>query len=336
MNIFIEGPQWAGMWTEVVRDALQALGNRTSVYYHTRKTAVARVSKRVNRLMQFFTSGKSLLADWATVSNQRLLEAIHGGQWNILLSIQGKLDAETISILRDWYPDLKIVFWWGDILTDLGKQRILELYDHVDHILVSYKGDYEAFKEHGLQNIHYLPFGVSRNYHVIRSLTPQDKRRYYAPVSFVGTYYPERCEVIRFLNEKLDHPVRVWGRSWRRCKGIAAKGTLPIQEALKVYACSDINLNIHHRVTNNGFNMKYYEIPAVKGFQICDWQPAMMDSPTGRYTVDYRTPQELLEKIRYFLRHEDERHNIALNTHESVQTHDLYELRLASMLSKLI
>ena len=37
MNIFIEGPDWTGKWTEIVADCLQQAGHRTGISYHNRK-----------------------------------------------------------------------------------------------------------------------------------------------------------------------------------------------------------------------------------------------------------------------------------------------------------
>ena len=37
MRIFIEGPHWSGMWTEIIADALQGLGHRVAFRYHNRK-----------------------------------------------------------------------------------------------------------------------------------------------------------------------------------------------------------------------------------------------------------------------------------------------------------
>jgi spore maturation protein CgeB len=178
----------------------------------------------------------------------------------------------------------------------------------------------------------YFPFGVSERFHR-PELSAGDRERFTADVSFVGTCYPERCRLIRHLNKQLDTPVQVWGRGWRHCRGIRSKGPLSLQDSLKVHASSRISLNLHHRETDNGFNMKFYEIPAAGGFQICDWQAAMEETLLGKETVSCRDLPGFTEKIRYYLAHEEARRQIAAMTSQTVYATASYGERLARLFS---
>ena len=42
---------------------------------------------------------------------------------DLFLSIQGKLDPPTAQALRRHLPQLKMLFWWGDILTPTGRRK---------------------------------------------------------------------------------------------------------------------------------------------------------------------------------------------------------------------
>lgn len=334
MKIFIEGPDWMGRWTEISADALEHLGHHCAVHYHNRKTFRAKLNSRINTVMSKLGAGAPCPA-WSELSNKNLLQAMSGERRDVVLSIQGRIDADTVAVIRKNNPGVKIVYWLGDILQAAGERRVLEVYDWVDLVAVSYRGVYQRLADRGLRNIYYLPFGISQRFHTPEPISPDDRRRFSADVSFVGTYYPERCELIQYLNEHLGFRVRVWGRGWRHCKGIWGRGRLDVAETLKVYACSKVSLNIHHHCTEDGFNMKFYEIPAAGGFEICDWQPELGRLAAAAEMASYQKPDELLEKIRYFLAHDDERLARADRIHQAMVDSEHYERRFAGLLDCL-
>ncbi len=53
--------------------------------------------------------------------------------------------------------------------------------------------------------------------------------------------------------------------------------------------------------------MRYFEIPAVGGFQICDWKEYLPDQEFGDLVAKYRDLESLVEQIRYYLEREEER-----------------------------
>lgn len=318
------------MWTEIIADALQGLGHRVAFHYHNRK----RLSDRL------VLAGRTLLGEerqpaWARRHRRQLQTAMQSAQWDLLLSIQGKLDTATVQQLRRHNPGLRVVFWWGDILTGKGRDAIRQAAAYADRILVSYRGSYEQLRPEYGDRLVYFPFGVSPGYHAMPEITARERRRFTTDVAFVGTCYPERSELIRYLNTRMDTPVRVWGRGWRHCRGIHSHGALSLQDSLKVHACSRISLNLHHHGTGNGFNMKFYEIPAAQGFQVCDWQPALEEIPLGRHVAACRNQSEFAQAIEYYLAHDRERRQLAASGHRTVFTTASYPQQLAQLLDTL-
>lgn len=323
-----------GKWSELTLDALQKLEHEVVLYYHNKKDFKARLTSRANSLFAKINLRFNCCPSFAELSRKRLLAAMSGHKWDILFSIQGKIDEATINTIRQRNPGIRIIYWWGDILTARGEEKIREIGRFVDLLPVSYKGIFDRFSGLGFENIHYLPFGVS-SLHNVPEISPADNKKYAADVSFVGTCYPERSELIHYLNTKLAQPVTVWGRSWRQSKTVRSQGSLSMEETLKVYACSKISLNIHHHRTDNGFNMKFYEIPAANGFEICDWQPEIECQAAGKHMASYKDPDDLLEKIRFFLANESEREKRRNETREAVLKNDRYEDRFQKMFDRL-
>jgi hypothetical protein len=327
VKIFIEGPHWTGMWTEIVADSLQQTGHTVAIGYHNRKTLHDRL----------VLAGKSLLqrenrkTAWIARHRRQLLEAMSHQQWDALLSIQGTVDLHTIQQCRQHAPGLKVFFWWGDILTQQARARISQAAEYSELLLVSGKGTFDKLAPLYGKQLRYFPFGVTPRFHAMNNISTRDRKRFSAEVAFVGTCYPERCALISYLNTRLDTPVRVWGRGWRHCRGVRSHGALSLADSMKVHACSSISLNLHHKDTDNGFNMKHYEIPAAGGFQICNWQPLLEETALGRQTIACRSLAEFAEKIDYYLAHEQERRQLATAASHTVFATEDYTARLAGL-----
>ena len=330
MNIFIEGPYWSGLWTEIIAAALRASGHRVDYCYHNRKTLRDRIALAGLTLR----SGEDRNTAWKRRHRQQLMKAMSDAHRDILLSIQGTLDQHTVTRLRQQSLQLKIIYWWGDILTEQAKTRISEAAGFADKLLLSYHGSYQALKPVYQDKLVYFPFGVSREYHRASTISSRDRRRFTTAVAFVGSYYPERCALIRYLNTQLETPVAVWGRGWRKCRGISHHAALSLADSLKVYRCARISLNLHHVDTPNGFNMKYYEIPAAGGFQICDWQPLMDASRAEGRIVACRSPREFAEQVNYFLAHEQQRRTIMTANSHAVFAMADYRTRLDALIEQ--
>jgi spore maturation protein CgeB len=256
-------------------------------------------------------------------------------RWDILLSIQGPLDRQTAQQLREHSPQLRIIYWWGDILTAQAQSRLEEAAGFADKLLLSYMGSYQALKPVYGDRLYYFPFGVSSRFHTIGEISALDRKRYGTEVALVGSYYPERCELVRYLNSQLDAPVSVWGRGWYKCPGIRHHRALTLADSLKVYRCSRISLNLHHIDTPNGFNMKFYEIPAAGGFQICNWQAQLDATELGRHTVACRSLPEFAAQVNYYLAHEQARKEIIAATTQAALTTTAYQSRLDKLLEQI-
>lgn len=318
------------MWTEIIAVALRENGHQVDSCYHNRKTLRDRIALAATTLR----SGKDRKSAWRQRHRQQLLQALCHSRYDILLSIQGTLDQQAIEQARQASPGLRIIYWWGDILTEQAQARIDEAAGFADTLLVSYLGSYQSLKPDYPDKLVYFPFGVSRKFHTPGPIFSRDRQRFTADVAFVGTYYPERCALIHYLNTQLDTPVSVWGRGWRQCRGIGHHGALSLADSLKVYRCTKIALNLHHIDTPNGCNMKYYEIPAAGGFQICDRQPMMDTTDLGRQTVACHSLPEFAEQVKYYLAHEQQRKNIAAANSQAVFAMADYQARLHTLFDK--
>ena len=87
-----------------------------------------------------------------------------------------------------------------------------------------------------------------------------------------------------------------------------------------VFKCSKINLNISLKSIKSGIPLRALDIMGCKGFLISNYQADFLDYfVPGEDLVIYNSIPDLLNKIDYYLNHEDERKAIAENGYNKVK-----------------
>ncbi len=112
-------------------------------------------------------------------------------------------------------------------------------------------------------------------------------------------------------------------------RGPADSGTM----MPKIFKCSKINLNITNRAIRSGIPLRVLDIMGCGGFVISNYQPELAEYFTpDQDIVLYESIPDLLAKIEYYLKHDNERIQIAKNGYEKVKTSFNYNIRLDEML----
>ncbi|MCM1173604.1 MAG: glycosyltransferase [Blautia sp.] len=104
----------------------------------------------------------------------------------------------------------------------------------------------------------------------------------------------------------------------------------------KVFYSSRINLNITMRSIESGIPMRIFDIMSVGGFVLSNYQeeiPELFEE--GQEIATFRTPEELIEKADYYLKHDKERMKIGINGYQKVKKCYTYEQQLNKILSIL-
>lgn len=86
-------------------------------------------------------------------------------------------------------------------------------------------------------------------------------------------------------------------------------------------------------IAETGLNMRHFEITAAGGFLLCYDQPELADHfVPEKECVVFRNAHDLLEEIRYYLAHADERTAIAEAGQRRTLAQHLYRHRLQTLL----
>lgn len=165
-----------------------------------------------------------------------------------------------------------------------------------------------------------------------------DTDRYLVAHQYIGFKLAavERERTLNRLSEHFD--VNLYTRSDTsrlpkvRCKG----GASTLTEMPKIFQASKINLNITIRPIETGLSLRIWDILGCGGFLLTNYQseiPSYFE--IGRDLETYESAEELEEKVHYYLTHDEERVEIAINGYEKVAKYHTYEIRLAQMIKVL-
>ncbi|MBK9099384.1 MAG: glycosyltransferase [bacterium] len=134
-------------------------------------------------------------------------------------------------------------------------------------------------------------------------------------VVFVGSFEKERFESIKFLSEN-GIKINVWGHGWNFLDKkypniIYMGGEIFKEDFAKAFTCSKISLNFLRKINRDLHTSRSIEIPACKGFMLAE----RTDEHKKLFTEDkeaayFSENKELLEKVSYYLSHDDQRNKI--------------------------
>ena len=104
----------------------------------------------------------------------------------------------------------------------------------------------------------------------------------------------------------------------------------------KIFYLSKINLNITFRQITSGIPQRVFDIMACGGFVVTNHQ-SELDAyfRKGTDLEVFETLQELDEIVDYYLHHEKERIQIAMNGYKKVVSHHTYQQRAQTILNVL-
>ncbi len=168
--------------------------------------------------------------------------------------------------------------------------------------------------------------------------TYMDTDRYLAAHQYIGIKLAA-VERERTLNRLAQHfHVNLYTNSDAsplpsvHCMGPA----LTLTEMPMIFHASKINLNITMRPIETGLSLRIWDVLGCAGFLITNYQAEIPEYfEIGRDLETYESMEELEQKVQYYLTHEDDRIEIAINGYEKVSRLHTYEKRVAEMIRVL-
>ncbi|MDE6404914.1 MAG: glycosyltransferase [Lachnospiraceae bacterium] len=162
-----------------------------------------------------------------------------------------------------------------------------------------------------------------------------DMSRYLVAHQYIGMKLAavERERTLNRLSEHFDVTLYTRSDASRLPKVHCKGGVSTLTEMPKVFQASKINLNMTMRPIETGLSLRIWDILGCGGFLLTNYQSEIPDYfEIGRDLETYESMEELEEKVRYYLAHDEERVEIAISGYEKVAKYHTYEVRLAQMI----
>lgn len=224
---------------------------------------------------------------------------------------------------------------------------------HYDYIFTLESNCITFYQQFGCQYVYHLPFAADVNVFRPKHTGPQ----FHKDISFIGTAYWKRVEVfeklVPYLSKKNVHISGWW---WDRlpnysliAEKIALNDWMSPEGTASYYIGSKIVINMHRSVDEDTWNSnKKYKIPALSvnprtfeisasgAFQLTDVRQDLERCYTpGVEIATYGSGNDLVEKLEYYLEHEEERKNIALHGMSRSLRDHTYANRVSQILNTI-
>ncbi|TDF97561.1 CgeB family protein [Paenibacillus piri] len=242
---------------------------------------------------------------------------------------------------------IRTAVWFTDdpYYTDATVQMAV----HYDFVFTLELECVDFYRQNGCAQVHYLPFGS--NVSVFRP--KRIPLKYRKDISFIGSAYWNRVGVFDHLagyfKNKDCYISGIWWDRLRHYSKLSSKIDLnkwmDAKETASYYNGTKIVINLHRASDDTTFNYtsrsigavspnpRTFEIAGCGTLQLSDTRSDLPRFYTpGVEIVTYSSPDELKEKIDYYLNHEEERREIALNALRRTMQEHTYTHRIASML----
>ncbi|MCQ6559725.1 CgeB family protein [Paenibacillus mendelii] len=206
------------------------------------------------------------------------------------------------------------------------------------------------YRKLGCEHVYHLPFAVNpKVFHPKHVPTS-----YQSDICFIGTAFWNRVELIdRLAPILMNRRVVIAGWWWDRLKNysrlsdkIKLGDWMTPEDTASYYNGAKIVINLHRSIHDDTINAngrkiealsvnpRTFEISGCATLQLSDIRPDINnlyapDSEIGTFV----THDELIDKIDYYLRHDEERQRIALSGMMRTRRDHTYHTRLSTMLS---
>lgn len=150
-------------------------------------------------------------------------------------------------------------------------------------------------------------------------------------ISFVGQPHGNRVEVLLKLSQQ-GFKLEVFGFGWEN------RPRIPFHQMVRVFSRSQINLNLSNSSTLVGQQIKgrNFEIPGTRSFQLSSNADNLTEYyEEGKEIVIFNSVDELAEKAKYYLNHEDERNEIANNGYKRTMAEHTWQHRFDGIFNSI-
>lgn len=159
-----------------------------------------------------------------------------------------------------------------------------------------------------------------------------DNRQLYLDMLNAEVTHQERSDLIKAVAENFEMTLFTASKSDVLPQHIFAGIVSYDEEMPQVFRNSKINLNITLRSIESGIPLRALDIMGAGGFLLTNYQPEIAEYfVDGEEVVMFVSKKDMMNKIAYYLEHEEERKRIAYNGWLKVQREFTYEKQVTKI-----
>jgi len=173
----------------------------------------------------------------------------------------------------------------------------------------------------GARKVYFMDNQYCLKMHRPVEISGSERDVYGGKIGFIGCYERDRAASIKHIVES-GLPVHVWGDGWG--DSLPARSNLVVEnrplwgeEYPRAICATDINLCFLRKVNRDRQTSRTMEIPACGGFMLAErTEEHLRLFKEDEEAVFFSSDEELLDKVKYYLSHPNERLAIACAGHD--------------------
>ncbi len=225
----------------------------------------------------------------------------------------------TLKKIKKKFPNVHLIHW---SLDDMSGWHTKSIFTHFsikffDTVFTTKTYNIEKLVKMKAKRISYTNQAYSKDIHI----KPVDcNTKFKHDVLFIGRAEKERFKSMEYLAEN-GIKINIYGTSWNKpiyknhhSNLIIHDEPLYNENYAYAIACSKVVLSFLSKINNDLHTSRSVEIPACGGFMLAERTSehiALFEE--DQEAVYFSSDEELLEKVQYYLQHEIERKQIAVN-----------------------
>ncbi len=315
LKILYIGPIRRGSTTKQRMIALQDLGHKlTKVNTHP-EWVVRKEWRLHNRIIRRLFGPMDLAS-----TNEAIINHLEKEQFDLLWIDKGlTIEPDTFKAVGSLQDKCLIVGYSPDDMTGNKRnqsRRFLRSLRYYDIYFTTKSYCVSELEELGCRRSEFIGNAYDRSSHHPVEVTTEERERFGGPVGFIGQWEPERAKSLYFLAD-CGIDVRVWGYTWHRCKRHCERLRLENRPLLaedyaRAICAFDINLGFLRKANRDLQTTRSMEIPACGGFMLAERTDEHLSLfKEGKEAEFFSSDEELLDKVKYYLCHDEERKGIA-------------------------
>jgi spore maturation protein CgeB len=276
----------------------------------------------------------------AVALNRDLLEQCREFRPHIVLIVKGSyIRAKTLADIKKVTGVKLINFATDDPFNPVNSTRdLLECIPQYDLYVCTKKAIMPEVLQAGAKRVQFVPFGYHPAFHFPEvAVTAEERAKFACDVAFIGGADKDRLDFVRALSRMPNLKMNLYGGYWETIPETRtfARGSVLGRDYRLAITGAKIVIGLVRRANRDGHAMRTFEIPACRGFMLAErTQEHLEFFREGEQVEFFGSIPELVEKVRYYVDHSDEREQIARAGYEAVTSgQDTYADRLRQIIS---